>query len=415
MSVPFQRHVLSNGLRLIVHEDHTTPLASCNVVYNVGSRDEHPNHTGLAHLFEHYMFCGSRNIGNYDKPLQKIGAINNAYTSQDITHYYIVLPANNIETALWLESDRMLELAFNQKELDIQKSVVIEEFKETSLNRPFGDLWCLFNDFIYENYPYKWLPIGKEISHIQNVTMDMMKDFFYKYYRPNNAVLVVSGNVYFTEVIQLVEKWFGSIPQGSSPSKNFSVDEPQETAKVLEVKRKVPYDMLMKGWKMGPRLDPDFYAYDLLSDLLGTGQSSYLYEKFVTEQHLFTDISASVTATNGPGIFVLSARPADGINLVDANRQLNDYLYQTPIFDDKLDYHLQKVKNRCESCLLNNEIKMENRSSILAVSETISKIEDFDNEIEQYRDVTTDDVLRISRFLLQEKNDNTLFYLAEKD
>ncbi|HNW67750.1 MAG TPA: pitrilysin family protein, partial [Bacteroidales bacterium] len=251
MSVPFQRHVLSNGLRLIVHEDHTTPLASCNVVYNVGSRDEHPNHTGLAHLFEHYMFCGSRNIGNYDNPLQKIGAINNAYTSQDLTHYYIVLPANNIETALWLESDRMLELAFNQKELDIQKSVVIEEFKETSLNRPFGDLWCLFNDFVYENYPYKWLPIGKEISHIQNVTMDMMKDFFYKYYRPNNAVLVVSGNVYFTEVLQLVEKWFGPIPQGSSPTKNFPVDEPQVTAKVLEVKRKVPYDMLMKGWKMG--------------------------------------------------------------------------------------------------------------------------------------------------------------------
>ena len=218
MPLQFQRHILANGLRLIVHEDHSTPLASCNVVYNVGSRDENPEMTGMAHLFEHFMFTGSRNIADYDAQLQRVGAINNAYTTQDITHYYITLPAVNIEHALWLESDRMLELAFQQEKLDIQKHVVIEEFKENFLNRPYGDMWMLYNQFYFQKHPYQWLPIGKEISHIEKVTMDDMKAFFYTFYRPNNAVLTISGDVKFEEIVPLVEKWFGAIPAGGKTS-----------------------------------------------------------------------------------------------------------------------------------------------------------------------------------------------------
>ncbi len=410
MSIPFRRHILSNGLRLIVHEDHTTPLVSCNIVYNVGSRDEHPDRTGIAHLFEHYMFSGSKNISNYDYHIQKMGAFNNAYTSQDHTHFYITLPANNLETALWLESDRMLELAFNPKELEIQKQVVIEEFKEVSLNRPFGDLWGLFNDFVYEKYPYKWMPIGKEISHIQNVTMEYIKDFYYRFYRPNNAVMVIAGNIDFEQTVRLAEKWFGDIPRGEAVKKDFPVDAPQMHNKILEVKREAPYSLLHKGWKMGMRLDPDFYAYDLLSDIIGTGKSSILYQKFVTDEHLFTDISTSITATAGPGMFVLYARPADNVDIYAANDKLNEFIYHNLQYGDSLDVDLQKVKNKNESLLLNNKIKVDSRSSILAICETISKIEDLDNEIDRYRKVTPETIRRISKDLLQESKDNTFIY-----
>lgn len=413
MPIPFQRFVLPNGLRLIIHEDHTTPLASCNIVYNVGSRDENPAHTGLAHLLEHYMFCGSKNIAEYDTPLQKIGAVNNAYTSQDHTHYYITLPANNLETALWLESDRMLDLAFAQKELDIQKQVVIEEFKEVFLNNPFGDLRGIFNDFVYEKYPYKWTPIGKEISHIETVTMELVRDFYNRFYNPNNAVLVISGNVELDKTVKMVEKWFRDIPAGTRVSKDFPQEPQQTAAKTLEVKRKAPFDLLIKGWKMPQRKDPDFCAYDLLSDLFGTGESSYLYRKFVTELHLFTEISMSVSATAGPGMLLLSANPAQNVDIHEANMKLNQFLYQDFKFNESLIRDLQKVKNNNESGLLDNEIQIESRSSILAVSETISRIEDFENDIEDYRAVTTEQIQRITQTVFQEKKDNTLFYLAE--
>lgn len=414
MPIPFQRHILKNGLRLIVHEDHTTPLASCNVVYNVGSRDEHPDQTGLAHLLEHFMFCGSKNVPEYDDPLQKIGAINNAYTSQDHTHYYVILPANNLETALWLESDRMLELAFQQESLDIQKNVVIEEFKETSLNRPFGDLWSSFNDFIFEKYPYKWMPIGKEVSHIESVNMSIVRDFYNHFYCPNNAVLVVGGDVYFDDVVAKVEKWFGDILMGEDATKHLP-DEPMQTAaRTLRLERSAPYAMLLKGWKMPQRLHPDFCAFDLLSDLLGTGKSAYLYQKFVTEQHLFSDISVSVTGTAGPGIFALVARPADNVSIEVANEALTNFLYNDFHFDERLPHDLQKVKNRNESALLANEIKMDSRTSILGVSETISHIEDFENDHEDYQRVTEEQIQRIYRETISSSKDNTFFYLPKK-
>lgn len=409
MSLPFKRHILSNGLRLIVHEDHSTPLASCNVVYNVGSRDENPDMTGMAHLFEHFMFTGSKNIPDYDAQLQSVGAINNAYTTQDITHYYITLPAVNIEHALWLESDRMLELAFQQEKLDIQKHVVIEEFKENFLNRPYGDMWLLYNQFYFQKHPYQWLPIGKEISHIEKVNMEDMKAFFYRYYRPNNAVLTISGDVRFEQIVPLVEKWFGPIPAGQAIIKQYPQEDPQREKRFVEYRRNVPADMLFKGWPTCGRLTRDFYAYDMLSDLFGSGQSSYLYKKFVIEDAIFTDISAYITGTLDPGIFIIGGRPAEGVSIEEADKRLSDYLYQLP--QNCINAHdLQKVKNRVESIILQNDIKIEDRSSSLAVAECFSCAEDFNDETKRYFAVTEEQINSLYSNMFRQEQETTMYY-----
>lgn len=409
MGIPFKRHILQNGLTLVVHEDITTPLASCHIIYKVGSRDESPDKTGMAHLLEHFMFCGSQNIPDYDIHLQNVGAINNAYTSQDITCYYITLPANNLETALWLESDRMLSLAFDQNQLDIQKNVVIEEFKENFLNRPFGDMWLLFNQHVFEKHPYQWLPIGKELSHIEGVTMEDIQLFYHTFYNPNNAVITIAGNVVFEDVVALVEKWFGDIPAGEQIAHNYQQEEEQKKPKITELYNDVPYDMLMKGWKMCGRTDPSFYGYDLLSDMLGSGQSSYLYEMFVVEQKLFTDITAYITATHDPGVFVIMGRPAEGISIEQADQALNQYIYS---FNGgtTLNRNLEKVKNKVESLLLHNEIKVEDRGSILAISEAMGSVEAFENEKQRYFAVTPDHILDIFKNVIVPERENTIFY-----
>jgi len=409
MPLPFRRHQLSNGLRLVVHEDTSTPLVSCFICYFVGSRDENSNQTGLAHLLEHYMFCGSKNIPEYDLPLDKVGAQNNAYTSDDITCYYITLPANNIETALWLESDRMLELAFVKKELEVQKKVVIEEFKEHFLNKPYGDMWMLFNDAVFEKHPYQWLPIGKDVSHIKTVNMEIIKEFYHNYYAPQNAVIAIAGNVHFEEIVPLVDKWFGSIPKRSHHLKNIPQEPVQTKSNIVKVVRDVPYDMLLKGWKMCGRLDPEFYAFDLLSDMLGSGKSSFLHQELVEKEKLFTDISASITGTYDPGIFMISCRPAEGVALQKANDALEHYLYS---FSKKVNttHALQKVKNNVETILLKNEIKIEDRASILALSETFHSVEKFQNDRDNYFNVCENQLDDIFEHSLISTNETTLFY-----
>ena len=409
MSIPFKRHQYANGLRLIVHEDAGTPLASCVVCYFVGSRDENPTQTGLAHLLEHYMFSGSKNIPEYDEPLDKVGAQNNACTTDDVTYYYITLPANNIETAFWLESDRMLELAFRKKELEVQKSVVIEEFKEHFLNKPYGDMWMLFNEAVFEKHPYQWLPIGKEISHIESVTMDIVKQFYQNFYTPQNAVIAIAGNVHFEEMVRLVDKWFGSISKHINIERNIPQEPVQTHPKKIEIHRDIPYDMLLKGWKMCGRLGEDFYALDLLSDILGTGKSSFLYQELVEKKHLFTDISASITGTYDPGIFMITGRPADGISLQQANDALDqclDSFLQTA----DMEHILQKVKNSVESIILKNEIKIEDRAVTLALSEIFHSVERFENDTERYFAVTEKQIADIFKNTLTSTNETTLFY-----
>ncbi len=399
---------MANGLRLIVHEDATTPLVTTNIIYKVGSRDELQPYTGLAHLMEHLMFTGSKHADNFDSHLQKVGAINNAYTSQDITNYYVTLPSQNLETVLWLESDRMMALNLDERSFQVQQQVVIEEFKESFLNKPYGDMWIKFNDFTFDKHPYKWLPIGLELSHVESITLQNVKDFYQKYYQPNNAVICIAGNVRFEEMVPLVEKWFGDIPSGKPIVRNYQQEATKPTAKSKKISADVPYPMLLKGWNIVGRTHPDFYAYDLLSDILGNGQSSFLFQEFVLKNQYFTDINSYVTATFDPGLLVFLARPLPDINLEKANEEIQKYLML--MAEKDIDYALQKVKNNVTSLVLKNCIKVEDRASVLAISETMSCVEDFEEEIEKYHAVTTSKIKELFTTLWSEERSSTLFY-----
>ena len=409
MAIPFIRQILPNGLHVLVHEDRTTPLASCTIVYRVGSRDENPDCTGLAHLMEHFMFSGSDHAPDFDLALQKVGAINNAYTSQDLTCYYIVLPANNIETALWLESDRMATLSFSQQGLDVQKQVVMEEFKETCLNQPYGDLMMHVYGLSYRNHPYQWLPIGKELSHIEQVDMNIIRRFHDTFYCPANAILVVAGNVHAEEIFAMADKWFGDILPGRQNPHRYPQESPSKENRLKEVRKPVPDDMLFKSWLMPARTGADYCAYDLLSDILGTGQSSYLYRKFVMENRLFTDISASVSGSADKGLFFVNGRPAEGISIEQADEQLTKYLADFQ-FNDKLSYDLQKVKNNAESIILERNLKVEDRANTLATGEFYSRAEDFADERTGYFAVTEEDIRRITETMFKRECGNTLYY-----
>lgn len=409
MAIPFTRQTLANGLHVLVHEDRTTPLAACTIVYRVGSRDEDPACTGIAHLMEHFMFSGSDHAPDFDLALQKVGAINNAYTSQDLTCYYIVLPANNIETALWLESDRMAALSFSQQGLDVQKQVVMEEFKETCLNQPYGDLMMHVYGLSYRNHPYQWLPIGKELSHIEQVDMNIIRRFHDTFYCPANAILVVAGNVHAEEIFAMADKWFGDILPGRQNPHRYPQESPSKENRLKVVEKPVPDDMLFKSWLMPARTGADYCAYDLLSDILGTGQSSYLYRKFVMENRLFTDISASVSGSADKGLFFVNGRPAEGISIEQADEQLTKYLADFQ-FNDKLSYDLQKVKNNAESIILERNLKVEDRANTLATGEFYSRAEDFADERTGYFAVTEEDIRRITETMFKRECGNTLYY-----
>ena len=409
MAIPFIRQILPNGLHVLVHEDRTTPLAVCNVLYRVGSRDEDPSCTGLAHLMEHFMFSGSDHAPDFDLALQKVGAINNAYTSQDLTCYYIVLPANNIETALWLESDRMAALSFSQQGLEVQKQVVMEEFKETCLNQPYGDLMMQIYGMSYQNHPYQWLPIGKELSHIEQVDMGIIRKFHDTFYCPANAILVVAGNVHAEEIFAMAEKWFGDILPGKQNPHQYPQELPATKNQLKEVFKPVPDDMLFKSWLMCERTAPDYCVFDLLSDILGTGQSSYLYRKFVIEDRLFTDISASVAGSADRGLFFINGRPAEGVTIEQADEKLSKYLADLQ-FDEKLNYDLQKVKNNAESIILERNLKVEDRANTLATGEFYSCAEDFADERIRYFAVTEEDIRRITEAMFKRECGNTLYY-----
>ena len=292
--IQFEKFLLSNGLRVLVHRDTSTPMAVLNVLYDAGARDENPEQTGFAHLFEHLMFGGSINIPNYDGPLQVAGGENNAYTTNDLTNYYIQIPAENLETAFWLESDRMLSLAFTDKSLEVQRKVVSEEFKEHYLNKPYGDVWHKMRELTYKVHPYRWMTIGKELSHIENAKLDDVKNFFFKHYRPVNAILVVAGNVTVEKVKELAEKWFGDIPSGEKYNRNLPQEPPQLAACSLQLTADVPLDALYKCWHMYPRLDQRYYIADLITEVLSGGGSSRFFQALVKEKNYSVLLNAII-------------------------------------------------------------------------------------------------------------------------
>ena len=412
--IQFERFQLSNGLKVLVHPDNSTPMAVVNVLYDVGARDEDPAQTGFAHLFEHLMFGGSINIPDYDEPLQVAGGENNAYTTNDLTNYYCQLPAENIETAFWLESDRMLSLAFSKKSLDVQRKVVCEEFKEHYINKPYGDVWHLMRELAYKEHPYRWMTIGKELSHVENAQLDDVKRFFFKHYTPSNAILVVAGNISVERTMELAQKWFGDIPSGEKYLRQLPQEPAQTEERRMTVHRKVPMDAFYKTWKMCGRTDADYYATDLLSDILGGGASSRLYQSLVKEQQLFTAINCYHFGSMDQGLFTVEGQLVKGVPIEKAEAAVETELDKVRKMPPDA-RELEKVKNKTESVMAFEDMSVMNRAGSLAFYELLGDGEFMNLEHERYRNVQADDIHRIARQMLVPQNSNTLYYLAAQD
>lgn len=410
--VNFERFTLDNGLRVIVHQDTSTPMAVVNVMYDVGARDENPEQTGFAHLFEHLMFGGSVNVPVYDEPLQMAGGENNAYTTNDLTNYYIQLPADNLETAFWLESDRMLSLAFNEKSLDVQRKVVCEEFREHYLNKPYGDVWIKLRELAYQVHPYKWMTIGKELSHIENAQLSDVRNFFFKHYRPVNAILVVAGNVQTEQVRQLAEKWFGPIESGERYERHLPAEPAQTSPRQLEVHADVPLDALYKAWHIYPRMDPRYYAADLITDILGGGGSSRLYQVLVKEKKLFSNIECYHFGTVESGLLAIEGKLVKGVDMRDAEAAVLVELEK--LKKEKIaESELQKVKNKTESMIAFEDMTVMNRANSLAFYELLGDASLMNSELQRYQRVTSEEIHTEANQIFRESNCNTLYYRAK--
>lgn len=411
--IKVNRHTLANGLRIIHSQDESTQMVALNLLYDVGARDEHPEHTGFAHLFEHLMFGGSVNIADYDTPVQNAGGENNAWTSNDMTNYYITLPYQNVETGFWLESDRMLSLDFNPKSLDVQRQVVIEEFKQRNLNQPYGDASHLIREMAYQTHPYQWPTIGKEISHIANATLDEVKEFFYRFYAPNNAILAVTGHISLEETIRLAEKWFGPIPVRNVPKRNLPKEIQQTAIRRKTVERKVPVDALYMAFHMCDRHHADYPVYDIITDILSNGRSSRFIQHLVQENKIFTGIDAYITGSIDEGLLHIAGKPAEGISLEEAEKAIwaeLDELKRVSV--DELE--LEKVKNRYESEQIFNNINYLNVATNLAYFELLGKAEDINDEVRKYRSVTASQLQKVAQKTFISENCSILYYKAIK-
>ncbi|WP_277640027.1 M16 family metallopeptidase [Bacteroides graminisolvens] len=403
------KHTLANGLKLVHNRDVSTQMVALNVLYQVGARDEHPDHTGFAHLFEHLMFGGSQNIPDYDTPLQLAGGENNAWTNNDITNYYLTVPKQNVEIGFWLESDRMLCLDFSSKSLEVQRGVVMEEFKQRCLNRPYGDTGHLLRPLVYKEHPYQWPTIGKELNHIAQATLQEVEDFFFSFYAPNNAILAVTGNITFEEAVRLAEKWFGSIPRRELKKRNLPAEPQQTEERRLTVERNVPIESLYMAFRMCDRMHPDYYAYDILSDILSNGRSSRLIQHLVHDRQIFSSIDAHISGSIDAGLFHITGKPANGVSLEDAEKAVWEELQiiSNELIDEE---ELEKVKNKFESTQIFGNLNYLNVATNLAWFEMLSRAEDMDKEVENYRAVTSQQLMDVARKAFTRTNYSVLIY-----
>lgn len=409
--IQFEKFTLGNGLRVVVHEDHSTPMAVVNVLYDAGSKDENPAKTGFAHLFEHLMFGGSVNIPDFETPLQMAGGENNAYTSNDLTNYYIQLPAENIETALWLESDRMLSLAFNEKSLEVQRKVVSEEFKEHYINKPYGDVWFHLRQMAYQQHPYQWMTIGKELSHIENASLKDVKEFFFKHYRPQNAILVVAGDVKTDAIKLLVEKWFGDIPAGEKYIRTIPAEPAQTAARKKEVKADVPLDALYKCWHMDDRMSKGYYVADLITEVLGGGGSSRLYQALVKEKKLFSNIECYHFGTVEAGLLAIEGKLVKGIQMEAADKAVEEELEKL-VQQGISEKELTKIKNKTEAAIAFEDMSVMTRANSIAFYELLGDAGLFNTDRDKYFSITAADILTYSRKIFDPVNSNTLYYYS---
>ena len=410
--IQFEKFQLDNGLKVLVHQDTSTPMAVVNVLYNVGAKDEDPNKTGFAHLFEHLMFGGSVNIPVYDEPLQRAGGENNAYTTNDLTNYYCQIPAENIETAFWLESDRMLSLAFSKKSLEVQRKVVCEEFKEHYINKPYGDAWHKMRSLAYTQHPYRWMTIGASLQHVEDATIEDVKDFFFQFYRPNNAILVVTGNVQTEQVKQLAQKWFGPIEAGKPYVRNLPKEPVQEKSRSMDVRADVPLDKLMMTWHIGGRFDEGYHATDLITEVLGGGTSARLYEQLIKVKQIFSSIDCYHFGTVDPGLLVIEGKLVKGISMAVAEKAVLEEVekIKNEILDAK---ELQKVINKTESVICFEDMSIMNRAHSLAYYELLGDADLMNKELSMYQKVTPSMIQHTAQKIFQDSNRNTLYYYSK--
>jgi len=411
--IQFERFKIANGLRVIVHRDASTPMVVMNIMYDVGARDEDQERTGFAHLFEHLMFGGSVHIPNYDEPLQMAGGENNAYTTNDLTNYYLHLPAENLETAFWLESDRMLSLAFDEKSLEVQRKVVVEEFKEHYLSKPYGDAWHKMRELAYHVHPYRWMTIGKDISHIEKAQLKDVKEFFSKYYCPVNAVMVLAGNITVEKARELTEKWFGDIPAGTKYERKLPHEPEQNEERRLTVRTKVPLDALYKCWHISERLDKRYYIADLITEILSGGGSSRLYQSLVKEKKLFSNIECHHFGSSDAGLLAIEGKLVKGVSIGDAEAAVEEVL--NGLKEKQVEEtELQKVKNKTESMIVFEDMSVVNRANSLAYYELLGDAAMMNDELEKYAAITTEEILTESKNIFTKENSNTIWYLAAK-
>ena len=411
--IEYKHFTLENGLQVYVHEDASTPMAAVNILYNVGARDEDENKTGFAHLFEHLMFGGSQHVPSYDEPLQLVGGENNAFTSNDFTNYYITLPAVNIETAFWLESDRMLSLSFDPAVLEVQRSVVIEEFKQRYLNQPYGDVWLHLRALAYQVHAYKWPTIGKEVAHIEQATMEDVKNFFFKYYIPNNAFLVVAGNVKTEDIKLLAQKWFAPIPAGKPYHRNIPQEPKQTAARKLEIEAQVPLDALYKVYHICDKISPEYYATDLLSDVMGRGKSSRLYETLVKEKKLFNSINAHISGSVEPGLFIIDGKLNEGVSIEEGEQEILKIIEEIKQ-KEVPEKELSKVKNQAESSVVFEHVELGNRALNIAFGAMLGDADLVNKDPINLQKVTSKEIKKMANEILREDNCSTLYYRAKK-
>jgi zinc protease len=411
--IRFSRFCLENGLRILVHEDGSTPLIAMNILYDAGSKDEDTESTGLAHLFEHLMFGGTTVIPEFDKHLQIAGGENNAFTNSDMTSYYITLPSENIETGFWLESDRMTSLDFSQKNLDIQKNVVIEEFNQRYLNQPYGDSMLLMKPLAYKVHPYRWPTIGVSTSHIKNIDLNKVEEFFFSHYAPNNAILSLTGSITPDRAFRLAEKWFGPVERRKVKERQLPAEPLQTEERELTVERDVPASALYKAWHMGPRNNGDFYALDLITDILAGGESGRLYTRLVRENKLFSEINAYITSEIDPGLIIFQGKLMKGKDIYKADEAVNKIfknLTEKPVPAKEM----EKVKNKYESANIYGNTSILNKALNLGYYELLGNPELINNEVALYRKTDRTMVTEAARKVFVSSNCSTIYYKSTR-
>lgn len=410
--INYEKKVLANGLTLLVSTDHATQMVAVNLIYRVGAKNENPEKTGFAHLFEHLMFGGSQNVPDYDTPIQMASGENNAFTNNDYTDYYIAVPKENMEIAFWVESDRMRGLNINSKTLNVQKKVVIEEFNQRYLNKPYGDVWTLIRSMCYRVHPYQWATIGKDPSHIESAKLSDVRAFYDRYYIPSNSILSVAGNVTMDDVLPLAEKWFGEIPSGEKPNDIIPKEPLQTEARRMEVERDVPVTAIYIAFPMGDRLSEQFVICDTMSDILSNGDSSRMQQNLVRKEQLFTSVDAYLTGDVEEGLFVVTGYLSDGVTVEVAEEAL---WREISVLKKELvtDYELQKVQNKFEVNTIFGELNVMNKAMNLGYYDMIGNIDYINSELERYKGVTKEKIAATAESMFIKERSSTLIYKSK--